>query len=286
MNFSMTYQSADLSEDLGRISAILADLIDDLLATLSRWDRYEGYYMGMLVPQIVAGDSLQGSAVADIAAQLRVQLTASELSQLPQMVASRRAGKTLEIRFDVEYRERKRQERLARKRDEERQERERHKRKQQEELARQREEERRRGERVPSATADPATGGDRLIRAVAAYRGGLHAHDAEDRVAAWLQQFPAASRTAIANELVHVLERSFMSKKLAAKTVRGWLEQPQLVSGGTIGTWRARVDGGLGGSGTSAALRGGIMLLHTDEPPCAMPPDCLPSRGGALIRAS
>lgn len=152
MNFSMTYQSADMSEDLGGVTdaALSANLIDALIATLPKWDKYEDCYMAQ-VRRIVAGDSLQGSAVADIAELLRAQLTPAELNQLPQMVASRRAGQILVIQSDIEHGERRHKELLARRREEERQEREREERRRQEELARNSEEERLRREQEEAA---------------------------------------------------------------------------------------------------------------------------------------
>ena len=148
----MSYPSADMSEDLGEEIAFApsADLIAALIATLPKWEKFEGYYMEQ-VRRIVAGDSLQGSAIADIAKQLRSQLTPAELLQLPQMVASRRVGQTLEIRSDVERAEQRRREQLARQREEERRERERQERERQQELARRREEERLERERIEAA---------------------------------------------------------------------------------------------------------------------------------------
>ena len=67
------------------------DLIDELIHTLARWEKYERYYLGTLVPQIVTDSVPRGSAVADIAYELRIRLTPAELSRLPAMVADRRA---------------------------------------------------------------------------------------------------------------------------------------------------------------------------------------------------
>ena len=47
------------------------ELIDAPIGTLSRWDRYERYYVDTLIPRIVRGEDVRGSAVDVIAHELR-----------------------------------------------------------------------------------------------------------------------------------------------------------------------------------------------------------------------
>ena len=90
------------------------DLIDEMIRILSRWDKYESYYMDSLLPRIAKGDIPRGSVVEGIAYELRSRLTPTDFNRLPQMVSERRAGGPLEI-SDVQYLERER----IRKREEE-----------------------------------------------------------------------------------------------------------------------------------------------------------------------
>jgi len=46
-------------------------LSDALIDTLARWDKYERYYLDTLVPRIMSGQDLRGSAVDVIAHELR-----------------------------------------------------------------------------------------------------------------------------------------------------------------------------------------------------------------------
>jgi len=64
-------------------------LVDALISTLSRWDKYESYYIDTLIPRIAGGDDLRGSAVDDIAHELRNRLSPDELRRLPESVAAR-----------------------------------------------------------------------------------------------------------------------------------------------------------------------------------------------------
>lgn len=90
------------------------DLIDEMIRILSRWDKYESYYLGSLFPRIAKGDIPRGSVVEGIAYELRSRLMPADFSRLPQMVSERRAGRPLEI-SDIQYLERER----IRKREEE-----------------------------------------------------------------------------------------------------------------------------------------------------------------------
>ncbi|GEM_PF-553982 len=64
-------------------------LIDALIDTLARWDKYERYYLDTLIPRIVSNGDLRGSAVEDIAKELRNRLSPDELSRLRELVAAR-----------------------------------------------------------------------------------------------------------------------------------------------------------------------------------------------------
>ena len=98
------------------------ELIDEFISTLSRWDRYEAYYLGTLLPQVISGEIERGSAVSGIASALRKRLRSDELGRLSQLVMERRAGRPIEIESDIEW---KRERELDRRREVERLERER-----------------------------------------------------------------------------------------------------------------------------------------------------------------
>ena len=70
-----------------------------------------------------------------------------------------------------------------------------------------------------------------------AYQDGIHEHRAPDRVGRWLQQFPEADRTAIAEELVHVLEHTFVSRGRVVHSIQRWLREPGAVTAGLIDDW-------------------------------------------------
>ena len=64
---------------------------------------------------------------------------------------------------------------------------------------------------------------EKLQRFVSLYRGGAYRNDADERVARWLSMFDADHRVTIAAELVHVLDRSFITLEDALDGVRTWL---------------------------------------------------------------
>lgn len=80
---------------------------------------------------------------------------------------------------------------------------------------------------------------EKLQQFVAVYQGGMHRDEADERVARWLGMFDADDRTPVAAELVHVLERSFLTREQASDGVIVWLENPERISGGLVETWEA-----------------------------------------------
>ena len=56
------------------------ELIDALIGTLPRWDKYESYCLDTLIPRIAGGEDLRGSAVDDIAHEFRDHRGALEVA--------------------------------------------------------------------------------------------------------------------------------------------------------------------------------------------------------------
>jgi len=81
-------------------------------------------------------------------------------------------------------------------------------------------------------------GSTELVTLVADYQGGKYRESAEARVKLWLTGFAPALRTAISEELGHVLGRAFLSREQAVSSVRRWLERPSEVSWGLVENWK------------------------------------------------
>lgn len=75
---------------------------------------------------------------------------------------------------------------------------------------------------------------EELATFVHQYQGG-QVSDAEEHVASWLKMFDEPD--AVADELAHVLRRSFLTRERAAAEVAGWLADPKKVSRGRISSW-------------------------------------------------
>lgn len=75
---------------------------------------------------------------------------------------------------------------------------------------------------------------EELASFVDQYQGG-HVADAEEHVRKWLVMFDEPD--VVADELAHVLSRSFLTREQAAAEIAGWLANPKKVSRGRISSW-------------------------------------------------
>lgn len=85
------------------------------------------------------------------------------------------------------------------------------------------------------------------------YQGG-HVSDAEKHVAGWLKMFREPE--VVADELAHVLRRSFLTRGQAAAEIAGWLANPKKVSRGRISSWDEAtfIEVAVGGGSQHAVL--------------------------------
>jgi hypothetical protein len=85
------------------------------------------------------------------------------------------------------------------------------------------------------------------------YQGG-QVSDAEEHVTDWLEMFDEPDR--VADELAHVLRRSFLTREQAAAEIAGWLAKPKKVSRGRISSWDETtfLDVAAGGGSQHAVL--------------------------------